>query len=114
MLFGSLALRLANFPLSKTVWESCLMGFRVHGSYQNRGSMIMATTGQHPGYGSTLIDYSLDGGIAKAESVSFLPATMVKAEASRVLVSISSEDEEREIVLGFLKRHIARAAGSDV
>ncbi len=111
LLFGSLALLVANFPLSETLWKSWLMGIRVEGSYQSRGAMMVASSGHNPGYGSILVDYSLDGGIAGAYSVSYLAAAMVKADAARVLTSAEEDDAERETILRALRAHLARASG---
>ena len=110
-LFGSLGLLIANYPLSETLWESYLIGVRVQGNYQSRGAMMLAEGGQNPGYGSILVDYTLDGGVSKAYSVSYLPAAMVKANAERILVQTTPDSSEREAVLRIIRGHLERAAG---
>lgn len=73
---------------------------------------MLAEGGQNPSYGSILVDYTVDGGVAQAYSVSYLPAAMVKANAERILVRTTPDSSERDAVLRIVRNHLERAAGA--
>jgi hypothetical protein len=104
LLFGELTVLVAYYPLSEIRCESYLLSLKIDGSYQRRGGA--AGGGIHT-------DYILDGGIARATSVSFVRASMASFALERVIESTVEDDSEREVVMTRVRQHLKRAATSD-
>jgi hypothetical protein len=100
LLFGELAMLVAYYPLSEVLCSSYLIGFQIEGNYQKSGA----------GAGSILTDYILDGGLARATSVCFVPAALAYFETTRVLVCVTEDVSEEQAVMSAVRKHLARAA----
>ena len=77
------------------------MSLKINGNYQKRGIA---------GTGSIHTDYILDGGLARAVSVCFIPAAMASFQMDRALVSTEVDEPESQAVMSAVRQHLVRAA----
>lgn len=110
LLFGNLALLVANFPISEMAWKSCLFGCKLEGTYQGRSLSTVAPHGEQSGFGTYVTEYTLDGSFAAADSVSFFDMSLAKSRARRILVGTQLDVAKRDELLGALRMHLKRVS----